>query len=128
MWAHQNDVIDFVLVSLLLTFSGSCTFIWCFCRWLWASKFWLSRCIIERNLFWTRSLALTHLHTSIIRLQLVTFNCLAIPNWDLFLPKVLVALYQIWWKWKTWQQSLGNRDFCTNINFTFSRAFFSKHF
>ena len=57
--------IDFVLVSLLLTFNRSRTFIWCFCRWLWASKCWFSRWIIERNLFWTRLLMLVILDTSI---------------------------------------------------------------
>ena len=35
---YKNDVIDFALVFLLLTFNRSSTLIWCFCRWFWASK------------------------------------------------------------------------------------------
>ena len=68
------NIFIFVLVFLLLTFNRSCTFIWCFRLWLWSSKQWLKRWIIERNLFWTRSLTLAQLHTSISPPELVIFN------------------------------------------------------
>ena len=74
-WRH-----DFVLVSLLLTSNRYCTFIWCFRQSLWSSERWLSRWIIERNLFWTRLSTLAHLHTSISPSELVIFNWLTFPN------------------------------------------------
>ena len=38
---HQNDVIDLVLVSLLLTSNKFLTLFWCFHGWLWTSKYCL---------------------------------------------------------------------------------------
>ena len=68
------------LVSLLLTFNTFHTFIWCFHRWLWASKSWLSRWIVERNVTWTTALTHAHLRTSISPPELVTFHWPAISN------------------------------------------------
>ena len=65
---HCSDV-------FIVTFTRLHTFI-CFHRWLWAAKCWLSRWIVERNLFWTRTLTPAHLHTSISPSELVIFHYL----------------------------------------------------
>ena len=120
-WRH-----DFARVYLLLTFNRSWTFIWCFRRWLWLSKCWLSRWIIERNLFWTRSLTLAHLHKSISPSEAVIFNWLEFRIKIIFTKSISgVGLKLVKMKNRT---TKSGHDCYTNIHCTFSQVFFSKHF
>ena len=111
----------------MLSFNRSCTFIWCSCRWLWASKWSLSRWIIERKLFWTISLTLAHLHTSISPPELFTFNWLAIPNLDFFFTKSTSGVVLNLVKMKNRATESGH-NYHTSINFTFSRVFSANIF
>ena len=111
----------------MLSFNRSCTFIWCSCRWLWASKWSLSRWIIERKLFWTISLTLAHLHTSISPPELFTFNWLVIPNLDFFFTKSTSGVVLNLVKMKNRTAGSGHNCY-TNINFTFFRVFSANIF
>ena len=124
---HQKDVSDINLVSLLLTFNRCYTFSWCFHWWLEANKCWLSKWIVERNLFWARALNPAHLQTSISPPELVTFSLTSNFEVRYVLPKVLVTFIKTGEKEKAERKSLGITSITIYI-VHFPRAFFHKRF